>query len=117
MAWSPDGTRLAIVSRDLNNLRPVELIIASRAGVEQLRVEVAPRDVTDAPQWAPDGGAVFIQTFPQDGRRIIAVDLASRQVIDLSREHWDAYFALMPDGRRLLLNNGRGDFWIADVRR
>jgi hypothetical protein len=38
-------------------------------------------------------------------------------VFDLSQEHWDAYFALSPDGRSLLLNNGRGDFWLADVLR
>jgi hypothetical protein len=38
-------------------------------------------------------------------------------VLDLSREHWDAYFALSPDGQNLLLNNGRGGFWLAPVIR
>jgi hypothetical protein len=117
MTWSPDGSALAIVDRDRNNLRPVQLIIATPSGGELSRFEIAPRDVTDAPQWTPDGGALFIQTFPQDGRRIIAVDLTSEQALDLSQEHWDAYFALMPDGRSLLLNNGRGDFWMAEVLR
>jgi len=99
------------------NLRPVRLMILSRDGQELLARVIAPEEATEAPQWTPDGGAVFVQTYPQDGRRIIAVDLASSQVLDLSQEHWDAYFALSPDGKTLLLNNGRGDFWLADVLR
>jgi hypothetical protein len=60
---------------------------------------------------------VLVQTYPYQGRRVIAVDVASRQVYDLSQEHWDAYFALSPDATQLLLNNGRGDFWTADLIR
>jgi len=115
--WAADGTRLAVVDRDPNDLRPVRLVILSRDGETLLTGDIAPRDVTDPPQWTPDGGAVFVQTYPQNGRRIIALDLASAQVTDLSQEHWDAYFALTPDGTALLLNNGRGDFWVADVIR
>ncbi len=117
LTWSPDGQRLAVVDRDVNNLRPVRLVIVSAAGALQAAFEIAPRDVTDPPQWTPDGGAVLIQTFPQDGRRIIAVDLASGQVLDLSREHWDAYFTLLPGGEALLLNNGRGGYWRAELVR
>jgi hypothetical protein len=115
--WAADGTRLAVVDRDPNDLRPVRLVILSRDGETLLTRDIAPRDVTDPPQWTPDGGAVFVQTYPQNGRRIIALDLASAQVTDLSQEHWDAYFALTPDGTALLLNNGRGDFWTAAVLR
>jgi hypothetical protein len=115
--WSPDGARLAVIDRDPNNLRPVRLVILSRDGAELLAREIAPHDATDAPAWTLDGSAVFVQTYPQDGRRIIAVDIASGQVLDLSQEHWDTYFALSPDGRTLLLNNGRGNFWTADVLR
>ena len=95
----------------------MRLVILSRDGATLLRRDIAPRDVTDPPQWTPDGGAVFVQTYPQDGRRIIVVDLASGQVLDLSQPHWDAYFTLSPDGKALLLNNGRGDYWAADVIR
>lgn len=115
MAWSADGERLAVIDRDPNNLRPVLLHVLSAGGDVEWSVEVAPRDVTDPPQWTADGRALFVQTYPQDGRRIIAVDVARRQALDLSQEHWDAYFALLPDGRSLLLNNGRGDYWIAQV--
>ncbi|MBL8058630.1 MAG: zf-HC2 domain-containing protein, partial [Anaerolineales bacterium] len=96
LAWSPDGGQLAVIDRDPNNLGPVRLSVVARAGAAGAPVEIAPRDVTDPPQWTLDGQAVLVQTFPQDGRRIIAVDLRSRQVVDLSQEHWDAYFALLP---------------------
>jgi hypothetical protein len=115
MEWSPDGSALAVVDRDPNNFRPVYLWVVARDGTVRLKVNVAPRDVTDPPQWTPDSRAIFVATFPQDGRRIIAVDLPSGQVLDLSQEHWDTYFALMPDGKHMLLNNGRGDFWRVAV--
>ena len=67
--------------------------------------------------WTPDNQAVFVQTYPNDGRRLIAVDLATQQVLDLSQEHWDAYYALSPDGTTMLVNNGRGGFWLAEVVR
>jgi hypothetical protein len=119
MEWSPDGSALAVVDRDQNNFRPLRLWIIARDGVVRRIAAIAPRDAADPPQWTPDGatdsGAIFVATFPQDGRRIIAVDVASGLVRDLSQEHWDAYFALMPDGQHLLLNNGRGDFWRVEV--
>lgn len=115
MTWTADGTQLAVVDRDRNNQRPVRLWVFTRAGAPTLTVEIAPRDVTDPPQWTPDGAAILVQTYPQDGRRIIAVDVARQAVWDLSREHWDAYFTLLPGGRSLLLNNGRGGFWEAEL--
>ena len=115
MEWSPDGSALAVIDRDQNNLRPLRLWVIGRDGAVRLKVEIAPRDAADPPQWSPDAHAIFVATFPQDGRRIIAVDVASGAVRDLSQEHWDAYFALMPDGKHLLLNNGRGDFWRVEV--
>jgi hypothetical protein len=117
LAWSPDGQRLAVVARDPNGLRPVELVIVEAAGAVTLSAVIAPRDVTEPPQWTPDGQAIFVQTYPQDGRRIMAVHLPSGAVLDLSQEHWDAYLSLSPNGSRLLLNNGRGGFWEADVLR
>lgn len=117
LSWAPDSSQIAVVTRDPNNLRPVEVVIVSRAGESIMRAAVAPRDATEAPQWLADGTGLLVQTYPQDGRRIIAVDLPSGQVLDLSQEHWDAYFSLAPGGDRLLLNNGRGDFWVAEVIR
>jgi hypothetical protein len=116
-AWTADGDRLAVIHRPPSGVGPVRLVVLTAAGEVVWEADIAPGEATEPPQWTPDGAAVFVQTYPQDGRRIIAADVATRQVLDLSREHWDAYFALAPDGRRLLLNNGRGDWWEADVIR
>jgi len=124
ITWDRTSDRLAAVSLDANNLGPVRVLIVSREGEVQHSAEVAPRDATDPPQWAPappGGGTsskiVFVQTYPMNGRRILTVDADTGQVLDLSREHWDAYFALSPDGKSVLLNNGRGGFWLAPVIR
>jgi hypothetical protein len=117
LAWSGDGAHLAVISRDPNGLLAVTLYVVDADGEVVREAEVAPRNATDTPQWTSDGSAILVQTYPQDGRRIIAVDLDSGAVLDLSKEHWDTYFALAPDGQSLLLNNGRGGFWEAPLLR
>jgi len=125
ITWDRASARLAATSLDANNLGPVSVLIVSREGELQHSAEVAPRDATDPPQWTPDGKVVFVQTYPMNGRRILTVDADTGQVLDLSREHWDAYFALTPegypggspDGKSVLLNDGRGGFWLAPVVR
>ena len=96
---------------------PAKLAVVDGDGHVVFTTEIAPSDVTEAPQWTPDNRTVLVQTYPFQGRRIIAVDVASQQALDLSQAHWDAYFALSPDGRELLFNNGRGDFWTTDLIR
>jgi len=117
IAWAADGSRLAVVDRSSNPSLAVNLAIVSREGTVIFTAEIAPSDVAESPQWTSDGKTVLVQTYPYHGRRIIAVDLLSRRVLDLSQAHWDAYFALSPDGTQLLLNNGRGDFWTAALIR
>jgi hypothetical protein len=115
--WTADGHEVAVVDSDPNALSSVRLAILATDGRVVLSVPISPREATDPPQWTPDNQAVLVQTYPQDGRRLIAVDLTSQQVVDLSQEHWDAYYALSPDGGRVLMNNGRGGFWVADILR
>jgi hypothetical protein len=115
ITWDRTGARLAAISLDPNNFGPVRLLIVDRQGELQQDVVVAPRDATDPPQWTPDRKIVLVQTYPMGGRRILTMNADTGQVLDQSREHWDAYFALSPDGRNLLLNNGRGGFWLAPV--
>ena len=116
-AWTLNGSQAAVVDNHPNGVRPVQLVVLSREGLVTLTVPIAPQEATEPPMWTPDNQAVFVQTFPNDGRRLIAVDLATQQVLDLSQEHWDAYYALSPDGTTMLVNNGRGGFWLAEVVR
>jgi hypothetical protein len=117
MTWSADSSLLAVVDRSSNPGLPVNLAIVSSAGQAISTSQIAPGDVSEAPQWTPDGKTVLVQTYPYQGRRIVAVDVLSGRPFDLSQPHWDAYFALSPDGTQLLLNNGRGDFWTAPLIR
>jgi hypothetical protein len=113
MAWSADGARLAAAAWEDRD--DVVLTIASRDGPIEHRVSIAPDGAAGTPQWTPDGRRLFVQIAPFGGRRIIMVDVATGAVLDLSQPRWDAWFDLAPEGERLLLTNGRGGFWVADL--
>lgn len=121
VAWSPNGARLAVTvgvwpREGGGDSQPV-LLIVSRAGEPLRRAVVGPDGPTGAPQWTPDGRFLFLNTFPAGGRRIIAVDAETGEVLDLTHPGWDAFATLAPDGAELLLWNGRGGFWTAPVER
>ncbi len=118
LAWSPDGTRLAIAAGVYpGGDRGPELWIVDRAGRALRRLPIGPDGTTGEPTWMPDGRTVILTTFPRGGRRIVAVDTETGRVTDLSQPRWDAFAALAPDGERLLLWNGRGNFWLAPLMR
>lgn len=115
IAWSPDGSRLAAVYWGYGEDKLATLTVMRRNGEIKYQRTLAPNGAVDAPQWTPDGNWLFVQAFPFHGRRILTMDVATGEVLDLSRPRWDAWFALAPDGRRLLLSNGRGGFWLSEL--
>jgi dipeptidyl aminopeptidase/acylaminoacyl peptidase len=120
IAWSADGARVAFAWGDHNynstQTTPTRLFIVTRAGAVEHEIKIAPDGFpVGVPQWTPDGKRIFVQTFPFGGRRILTIDAASGKVLDLSQPRWDAWFALAPDGKRLLLTNGRGGFWTSAI--
>lgn len=117
LAWNHDGTQLATTSGEPCSDRWPELRIISRDGQVQRQLFVGPNGMTREPQWTPDGRFVVLNAFPLLGRRIVAVDVASAEVSDLTPPRWDAFASLAPDGMHLLLWNGRGGFWTADFER
>ncbi len=114
LSWSPDGSWLAAVEWDYGD-KPARLVLVRRDGGIERRLPLSPNGPVAAPQWTPDGSRLFIQTFPFGGRRILVVEMGTGASLDLSQPRWDAWFALLPDGRRLLLSNGRGGFWISEL--
>ena len=111
-AWSHDGTRLASISWDDEGLRwGTHLTVLTREGATQKMLLIAPDGPTGKPQWSPDGRYLFLQTFPYRGRRMMAVDTHTWEVVDLTPPMWDPIFALSPSGDEILLTNGRGGFW------
>lgn len=118
LAWSPDGGRLAIATGVYpGSDRGPELWVVDRAGRMLRRLPIGPDGATGEPTWTPDGRTILLTAFPRGGRRIVAIDADTGQVTDLSQPRWDAFAALSPDGARLLLWNGRGNFWLAPLVR
>jgi Tol biopolymer transport system component len=120
LAWAPDGSQLAVMTEGTygnasEGDQSVRLTLVGKDGQINRSVSIAPNGRADAPHWTPDARRVVIQTYPYGGRRILVCDVAAGELVDLSQPRWDAWFALSPDGRRLLLNNGWGDFWIAQL--
>src|SRR5260370_37273838 len=77
MAWSADGSLLAVIDRSSNPGPPVKLAVVTAGGQVNFTSDIAPGDVSEAPQWTPDDKTVLVQTYPYQGRRIIALDAAS----------------------------------------
>ncbi len=69
----------------------------------------------EPPSACPGMRTVPLAMSYQNGRRIITVDVATGEVLDLSQPRRDAWFSLAPDGKRLLLTNGRGGFWTSEI--
>lgn len=118
LAWRGDGEQLAAAFWQYPGASPsvAELRLFARDGQRLAEVVVAAEGIVDAPQWLPDGETLLLQSYPQDGRRIIRAHPASGAVADLSQPRWDAFFALHPDGERLLLSNGRGGVWLTSLQ-
>lgn len=120
VAWSPDSLQLAVITdgtygNSIEGDRPVVLTIVGQDGRIKRSVSLAPGGWADAPHWTPDTQRVFVQTQPYGGRRILTFEVSTGEVLDLSQPRWDAWFALSPDGKQLLLSNGRGSFWLSTV--
>ena len=117
LAWRPDGQQLAAAFWDYGGTdsRPATLRLINRDGTVAGETALAPNGPVEPPQWDPTGNSLYLQTFPLDGRRIFLFEVESGRVVDLSQPRWDAFFALHPDGDRLLLSNGRGGFWLSTL--
>lgn len=117
LTWNPNGSHLAVVHWDYARQAEVVLTLVRRDGTLEQQIPLAPSGTAAPPQWAPDRRRLLVQTFPFDGRRILTLNIATGEVLDLSQPRWDAWFALAPDGRQILLFNGRGDFWLSEITR
>jgi len=115
IAWSHDGHLLAIIATPTDSRGRPTLLILARDGTIARKLPIGPDGSSETPQWTPDDRYLFLTTYPAGGRRLVAVQISPSRVIYLSRPRWDAISRLSPDGKRLLLWNGRGGFWIAAI--
>lgn len=121
-AWSHDGSRLAIVGSYSYSISsssgipsPSILWILDAAGRTRSVSPIGSINGISTTQWTPDDRFLVTPSFPYGGRRIVGVEAASGQVWDLTQPKWDAFSSLSPDGKQVLLWNGRGGFWTADL--
>lgn len=113
LTWRSDSSGFVAVEVDWQT--PSSLQFVSAAGEIGPRVTITPEGPADAPQWVAGTDWLLVQTYPYNGRRILAVNSATGQLLDLSQPRWDAWFALHPDGQKVLLGNGRGGFWVSEL--
>jgi hypothetical protein len=119
LAWHPDGQTLAVGYQrhqpvaELNEPAWVALIALNETGdgAMQRQIQVAPEGTVGSIAWRPGEKQLLVQTYPFSGRRMVLADLEAATAVDLSQPRWDAIVALHPDGKTLLLSNGRGGFW------
>ena len=109
LVWSPDGQRFALAEP--------EPLVYSRRGRGLGLISVFSTHLPNQLQWSPDSRYLFASVFPEfNSRRVLGLDTQTAAVWDLTVPHWDPWFALWPDGRSLLLANGRGGFWRAPLQ-
>jgi hypothetical protein len=113
LTWRSDSS--GFVAVEVGWQTPSSLQFVSARGEIGPRVMVTPEGPADAPQWVAGTDWLLAQTYPYGGRRIIAVNSVSGQLHDLSQPRWDAWFALRPDGQKVLLSNARGSFWVSEL--
>ncbi|MDQ3928906.1 MAG: hypothetical protein M3328_07135, partial [Chloroflexota bacterium] len=118
--WGYDGSKLALVTWEPGEWyqnKNVTLTIFDSKGQRLRSVKLADYGQARTPHWLPDGEHILVQTTPYGGRRIVLVEASSGKAWDLTRSRWDPWFAPGPEGKYLLLSNGRGGFWQAEITR
>ncbi len=111
MAWSLDGSILAVVSgRDvLFYSREGELLRKVRANVNFDEVTL---------QWTADSRYLlaYLGSLVRTGKQgFVEIDAATGQVWGGLAPDWAGLFSTSPDGKRLVLRKGAAEFWIADL--
>jgi hypothetical protein len=106
VAWSPDGTQIAVAIFPLDN-GPRELWVADADGSNATKLTEA--DNVSEPAWSPDGSSIVFAADDADGSSIhvIGADGSDDRVIG-EVLHGPDYFsaAFSPDGTQILFDKG-----------
>jgi hypothetical protein len=123
LVWNAAGSLLAATWRSTAYEAPAPptvVAVLERDGTPVSETAILPGATPGGeigkPQWVSGKDWLLLQAATQfSGRRIIAVDAERGAAYDLTQPLWDAWGWVTPDGDRVLLYNGRGNFWISDL--
>jgi Tol biopolymer transport system component len=96
--WSPDGTKMVVVSGRPRNSRLY--IINATDGSHAEEVTDGPAHRTD-PAWSPDGSKIAFGLGRDYGRDIAVLDLASGEVTKVTKTHSNSSPSWSPDGTKI----------------
>ncbi len=83
IAWSPDGSRLILVSRSQGKEHLTIFDVKKKKKVEQIRIEL---ENVVSPDWSPDGGKVVFSAGQEGSSDLYLLDLASRKIRRLTAD-------------------------------
>jgi hypothetical protein len=123
LVWNVDGSLLAATWPSTayeSPAPPTVVTVLARNGTPVSEAAILPGATPGGeigiPQWVPGRDWLLLQAATQfSGRRIIAVDTERGAAYDLTHPLWDAWGWVTPEGDRVLLYNGRGNFWVSDL--
>lgn len=108
LAFSPDGSRVAVFGRRENQRDLLILDVYGEKIVEQIELPME-LDQEANPAWSPDGESIAFQAVENGQFDLFQINIGDRAIINLTDdEAYDAAPAYAPDGRRLVYSTQKG---------
>lgn len=116
-AWSPDGTTIAVTTYTQGT--PAILLVAVDGKSRGERLKIAREGDAYRPSYSPDGRWIVATLRSDRGNDLVAVEVATTRVVDLTTDgkSWGAVFS--PDGAQLAFlreHDGAIDLFAMDVK-
>src|SRR5207248_1745461 len=119
--WSPDGRRVAFLSRPLPNYSG-DIYVINADGSGQTRVTATPTTVELNPAWSPDGQRIAFVGLEggQPDIYVINADGSGQTRLTFSstpEPEWNIMPTWSPDGRQIAFASNRDDAVVVDGNR
>ncbi len=96
IAWSPDGTRLLLISRIQGKERLTIFDVKKKKKVDEIRIDL---ENVVFPDWSPDGGSVVFSASQQGASDLYLLKLSTRKIRRLTADRsCELHPRFSPDG-------------------